>query len=86
MMSREIIAVYPMKPTNTLCGQNAEFLYVKAGGTRISHVALKGYAINGQHSVQNQFKYSTVRREVTCVCAKLEELIIAFKDLMFSQW
>jgi hypothetical protein len=29
--------------TNTLCGQNAEFQYVKTGGTYSKHGALKGY-------------------------------------------
>jgi hypothetical protein len=41
---REIIAVYSenyMKPTNKLCGQNAEFT-VKARGLCTSHWALKG--------------------------------------------
>jgi hypothetical protein len=31
-----------MKHTNTLRGQNAEFLYVKAGGIYSIHSALKG--------------------------------------------
>jgi hypothetical protein len=30
-----------MEHTNTLCGQNAEFWYVKAGGTYSDHCALK---------------------------------------------
>jgi hypothetical protein len=30
-----------MKPINILCGQNAELLIVKAGGTYSSHQALK---------------------------------------------
>jgi hypothetical protein len=29
--------------TNTLCGQNAEFWYVKAGGAYSNHWALMGY-------------------------------------------
>jgi hypothetical protein len=40
MLFEEIIVVYSenhMKPINTLCGQNAELLIVKAGGTRIYH-------------------------------------------------
>jgi hypothetical protein len=28
--------------TDTLCGQNAELWYVKAGGTYSNHLALKG--------------------------------------------
>jgi hypothetical protein len=32
-----------MKYTNTLCGQNAEFQYVKVGGTYGNHWASKGY-------------------------------------------
>jgi hypothetical protein len=31
-----------MKHTNTLCGQNAELWYVKAGGTYSNHRALNG--------------------------------------------
>jgi hypothetical protein len=45
MLFREIVAVYcdnHMKHTNTLCGQNVEFLCVKAGGTYSDHWALKG--------------------------------------------
>jgi hypothetical protein len=41
----EIIAVYTenhTKPINTPCGQNAELLIVKAGGTYSYHWALKG--------------------------------------------
>jgi hypothetical protein len=36
MLFREIVTVYcenHTEHTNTLCGQNARFLYVKAGGT-----------------------------------------------------
>jgi hypothetical protein len=35
-MFKEMIAVYienPMKPINTLCGQNTELLIIEAGGT-----------------------------------------------------
>jgi hypothetical protein len=42
---KEIIAVYcknHMKRINTLCGQNAELLNVKPGGTYSYHCALKG--------------------------------------------
>jgi hypothetical protein len=42
----EIFAVYcenHKEPTRTLCGQNAEFWYVTAGGTYSDHRALKGY-------------------------------------------
>jgi hypothetical protein len=45
MLCRETIAVYCenyMKHTNTLCEQNAEFQYVKTGGTYSNHWALKG--------------------------------------------
>jgi hypothetical protein len=45
MLLREIIAVHTenhTKPINTLCGQNAELLIVKAGGTYSYHWALKG--------------------------------------------
>jgi hypothetical protein len=44
MLFGETVAVYCGKPTehtNTLCGQNAEFQYVKAGGTYSNHWALK---------------------------------------------
>jgi uncharacterized membrane protein len=39
-------AVYYEKLTehiNTMCGQNTEFWYVKAGGIYSNHWALKGY-------------------------------------------
>jgi hypothetical protein len=42
---KEIIAVYSenhIKPTNRLCGQNAELLNVKAGGTYSYQRVLKG--------------------------------------------
>jgi hypothetical protein len=45
MPFRKIITVYCKNHTkciNILCEQNAEFLYVKAGGTYIDHWALKG--------------------------------------------
>jgi hypothetical protein len=45
MLFREIIAVYSenhMKPINTLCGQNAEILIIKAGGTYSYHWGFKG--------------------------------------------
>jgi hypothetical protein len=45
MLFGEIVAVYcenHMEHTNTLCGQNAEFWCVKAGGTYSNHWALKG--------------------------------------------
>ena len=45
MLYREIIAVCSQihtKHINTLCGQNTEFLYVKAVGTYS-----KSYALNG---------------------------------------
>jgi hypothetical protein len=45
MLFRETVAVYCENHTqhiNTLCGQNAEFWYVKAGGAYSYHAALKG--------------------------------------------
>jgi hypothetical protein len=45
MLFRETVAVYcenHMEHTDTLCGQNAEFWYVKAGGIYSNHSALKG--------------------------------------------
>jgi hypothetical protein len=45
MLYREIIAVCSeihTKHINTLCGQNVEFVNVKAGGTYSNHWALKG--------------------------------------------
>jgi hypothetical protein len=44
MLFRETVAVYcenHTEHTNTLCGQNAEFWYVKAGGTYSNRWALK---------------------------------------------
>jgi hypothetical protein len=44
MLFRETVAVYcenHMEPTNTLCGQNTEFMYVKVGGTYGNHWTLK---------------------------------------------
>jgi hypothetical protein len=44
MLLREKIVVYcenHTKHTNTLCGQNAEFYYVKAGGIYSNYWALK---------------------------------------------
>jgi hypothetical protein len=45
MLFREELAVYyenHMEDNNTLCGQNSESLYVKAGGTYNNLWALKG--------------------------------------------
>jgi hypothetical protein len=45
MLYRETVAVYyedHTKYTNTLCGQNAEFYYVKAGGTYSNQLGFKG--------------------------------------------
>jgi hypothetical protein len=45
MLFRETVAVYcenHTQQTDTLCGQNAEFLYVKAGGKYTNRWALKG--------------------------------------------
>jgi hypothetical protein len=44
MLFRETVAVYcenHMEHLNTLSGQNAEFWYVKVGGTYSDHWALK---------------------------------------------
>jgi len=48
MMYREIIAVCSQihtKHIHTMCGQNAELLNVKAGGTYSKYWDLKGYCI-----------------------------------------
>jgi hypothetical protein len=48
MLFREIIAVYcenHTEHTNALCGQNAEFYYVKASGTYNYHCTWKGSVI-----------------------------------------
>jgi hypothetical protein len=45
MVFGETVAVYcenRTEHTNTLCGQNAEFWYVKAGGTYSTHLTLEG--------------------------------------------
>jgi hypothetical protein len=45
MLFGETVAVYcenHTEHTDTLCGQNVEFWYVKAGGTYSDHWALKG--------------------------------------------
>jgi hypothetical protein len=45
MPFRETVSIYyenHMEHTDTLCGQNAESSYVKAGGTYNNHWALKG--------------------------------------------
>jgi hypothetical protein len=43
MLFGETVAVYCENHTeHTLCGQNAEFWYVKADGTYSNHWALKG--------------------------------------------
>jgi hypothetical protein len=45
MLFREELAVYcenHMEHINTLCGQNAEFWYVRSGGAHSNHWALKG--------------------------------------------
>jgi hypothetical protein len=45
MLFGETVAVYCenyTEHTDTLCGQNAEFWYVKAGGTYTNHWALEG--------------------------------------------
>jgi hypothetical protein len=45
MLFKESVAVYcenRTEHTDTICGQNAEFWYVKGGGTYSNHWALKG--------------------------------------------
>jgi hypothetical protein len=45
MLFRETVAVYcenHMEQRNTLCGQNAEFYYVKAGDTYSNRWGFKG--------------------------------------------
>jgi hypothetical protein len=45
VLSKEIIAVFyenHTKPVNPLCGQKAELLIVKTGGTYSYHWALRG--------------------------------------------
>jgi hypothetical protein len=45
MLFRETVTIYcenHIEHTNTLCGQNAEFCYVKAGGLYTNHWALMG--------------------------------------------
>jgi hypothetical protein len=49
MLFGETVAVYcenHTEHTDTLCGQNAEFWYVVAGGTYSNHWTLKGYIQN----------------------------------------
>jgi hypothetical protein len=44
MLFRETVSVYfenHTEHTNRLCGQNAEYWYVKAGGTYSNHLDLK---------------------------------------------
>jgi hypothetical protein len=48
MLFRETVAVYcenHTEHTNTLCGQNAEFLYDKANGTYSNQLAVEGKAV-----------------------------------------
>jgi hypothetical protein len=45
MLFGETVALYcenHTEHTDALCGQNAEFWYVKAGGTYSDHCSLKG--------------------------------------------
>jgi hypothetical protein len=45
MLFRETVAVYcenHTEHTNTFCGDNAEFYFVKASGTYSNHLNLKG--------------------------------------------
>jgi hypothetical protein len=42
MLYREIIAVCSEIHTNTLCGQNVEFVNAKPGGTYSNHWTLEG--------------------------------------------
>jgi hypothetical protein len=63
-MFKEIIAVYPenhTKPTNTLCGQNAELVNVKACGTYSYHRSLKVKREQRKYSI----RYNNKRKEET---------------------
>jgi hypothetical protein len=53
MLFGETVAVYcesHTENTRTLCGQNAEFWYVKAGGIYSNHWALKGRMVTAPAS------------------------------------
>ena len=68
MLYREIIAVCSQihtKHINTLCGQNAEFLNVTAGGIYSDHWALEGY--------MSIIKTSqlTLHRKIIAVCSQI---------------
>jgi hypothetical protein len=39
---------------NTLCGQNAEFWFVKAGGTYSNYWALKDLVVASEYKYQNE--------------------------------
>jgi hypothetical protein len=68
MLYREIIAVFSeihTKHINTLCGQNTEFVNVKAGGTYSDHSALEGYT-----SVIKTSQL-TLYREIIAVCSEI---------------
>jgi hypothetical protein len=55
MLVRETVTIYWVnhkKETNTLCGQSAEFYYVKEGGTCSNHWAWKDYAKLAEDRVQ----------------------------------
>jgi hypothetical protein len=52
MLFGKTVAVYcenHTEHTNTLCGHNAEFWCVKAGGTYSDHCVLKGYYYHLTH-------------------------------------
>jgi hypothetical protein len=56
MLFGEIIAIYSeyhTKPTNTLCGQNAELLNIKADGTYSYNCALKAQEYDHEWRVEN---------------------------------
>jgi hypothetical protein len=67
MLFGETVAVYcenHMEHTNTLCGQNVEFWYVKAGGTYSNHWALMGQfptlLVSRAYTLRLQYKAQTV--------------------------
>ena len=68
MLYREIIAIcseFHTKHINTLCGQNIEFVNVKAGGTYTDHWALKS-----QTSVIKTSQLMLFR-EIIAVCSEI---------------
>jgi hypothetical protein len=59
MLFGETVAVYcenHTEHTNTVCGQDAEFYYVKAGGTYSNHWALKGCTYSNHWALKGYIK------------------------------